>query len=85
MPAFGGVVDAEVIEDRGDLGQGGEQIVRLRYRITAAEEDLESEMPVSWLVAPPTEPLIEQFRRRDALERAARRNVARRARRAATV
>jgi hypothetical protein len=51
-------MEAEVIEDRGDLGRDGEQIVRVRYTIECGslfEPDPveETELPVSRLVPPP--------------------------------
>ena len=81
MPDDLGIVNtAEVVEDRGNLGIGGEQIVRLRFRVEGVDEDFETERPVSELTAPPTESIADQLRRRD---RAERRKV-QRARRAAT-
>ncbi len=81
MPDDIGLVrEAEVIEDRGDLGRNGEQMVRLRYRVTGLDEDFETERPVSSLLPPPTESVLEQLRRIRAPQRAERRK----ARRAAT-
>jgi hypothetical protein len=48
---------AEVIEDRGDLGRDGEQIVRVRYFLKGGDLEPEvieeTELPVSSLVPPP--------------------------------
>ena len=46
------IQEAVVIEDRGDLGRGGEQIVRLAFT-TYYGEERETESPVSDLVPPP--------------------------------
>ncbi len=55
--AVGGrLLEATVIEDRGDLGARGQQVVRLSVgeeRRAAAPEPYEVEMPVDWLQAPP--------------------------------
>jgi hypothetical protein len=40
---------AEVIEDRGDLGVDGEQIVRIGWFPAEVEEQVEYEVPVSEL------------------------------------
>ncbi len=78
MPDDIGVVrEAEVIEDRGDLGRGGEQMVRLRYRIDGVDEDFETEEEVSRLLPPPTESVLEQLRRIRAPQRAERRKARR--------
>jgi hypothetical protein len=51
--AVGGrVLEATVIEDRGDLGARGQQVVRLSVgaqKRIAAPEPYEVEMPVDWL------------------------------------
>ena len=46
---------ALVIEDRGDLGPGGEQVVRLLLRVPP-DDEAEIEMAVSWLLPWPPEP-----------------------------
>ncbi len=74
---IGVVREAEVIEDRGDLGRGGEQMVRLRYRIDGVDEDFEIERRVSTLLPPPTESVLEQLRRIRARQRAERRKAGR--------
>ena len=77
MPNDLGIVRvAEVIEDRGNLGIGGEQIVRLRFRVEGVDEDFETERPVSELTAPPTGSIIDQLRRRDRAERRKARRAA---------
>jgi hypothetical protein len=47
----GRLLEATVIEDRGDLGAQGQQVVRLSIGEHAgtAEEPYEVEMPVDWL------------------------------------
>jgi hypothetical protein len=80
---LGLVKEALVIEDRGDLGPGGEQIVRLSYQIEGCDEDFETEARVSELTDPPTEPYADQWWRWHAPIRAEMRKD-RRARRAAT-
>jgi hypothetical protein len=74
---FGIVREALVIEDRGDLGVHGEQIVRLLYRIEGADEDFETECRVTVLTEPPTASIVDQLRRRDARRRAERRKAQR--------
>ena len=46
---------AEVIEDRGSLGPGGERLLRVRLKMPAEAEDeaFEIEVPVSWLLPAP--------------------------------
>lgn len=55
--AVGGrLLEATVIEDRGDLGARGQQVVRLsvgEQPRAAAPEPYEVEMPVDWLQPPP--------------------------------
>jgi hypothetical protein len=57
----GRLVRARVIEDRGDLGARGQQVVRLSVEAqapAAAAEPYEVELPVDWLEpAPPAPPL----------------------------
>lgn len=52
----GRLVGATVIEDRGDLGARGQQVVRLAVQAPAvAAEPYEVELPVDWLQpAPPS-------------------------------
>jgi hypothetical protein len=45
----GRLVAATVIEDRGDLGARGQQVVRLAVQAPAAAEPYEVELPVDWL------------------------------------
>ncbi len=47
---------AEVIEDRGALGPGGERMVRLRLRVPP-DDETEIDTPVSWLVPWPPAPV----------------------------
>jgi hypothetical protein len=74
---LGIVTDAVIVEDRGDLGIHGEQIVRLQYRVEGVDEDFETETSVLRLVEPPTESVGEQlgrlYRRLEAERRRARR------------
>lgn len=50
----GRLLAAEVIEDRGDLGAQGQQVVRLAVEEPLnPSEHFEVEVPVEWLVAPP--------------------------------
>ncbi len=50
----GRVLTAEVIEDRGDLGARGQQVVRLSVEDpTIPAEHFEVEVPVDWLAEPP--------------------------------
>lgn len=55
--AVGGrLLEATVIEDRGDLGARGQQVVRLsigEQKRVATPEPYEVEMPVDWLQPPP--------------------------------
>jgi hypothetical protein len=46
---------AEVIEDRGSLGPGGERLLRVRLNMPADAEDeaFEIEVPLSWLLPAP--------------------------------
>ena len=75
------VQEAEVIEDRGDLGADGEQLVRLLVRMDEYHGgDFETETSVLRLAERPTESPLDQLRRLDRLDRAERRK----ARRAAT-
>jgi hypothetical protein len=48
---------AEIVEDRGDLGPGGDRVVRLRIRLPP-DDETEIEVPVSWLVRWPTTPVV---------------------------
>jgi len=51
----GRLVRATVIEDRGDLGARGQQVVRLAVQApAAAAEPYEVELPVDWLQPPPS-------------------------------
>ncbi len=55
----GRLLEATVIEDRGDLGARGQQVVRLcvgEQKRAAAPEPYEVEMPVDWLQPPPASP-----------------------------
>ena len=81
---IGIVTRALVIEDRGDLGPNGEQMVRLSLETDEGEEDVETEPVVSDLVEPPTEPVEEQWWRLTAPLRAQQRKARRARRRAAT-
>jgi hypothetical protein len=49
---------AEVIEDRGSLGPGGERLLRVRLQMPADAEDeaFEIEVPLSWLQPAPGTP-----------------------------
>jgi hypothetical protein len=50
----GRLLTAEVIEDRGDLGARGQQVVRLSVEDPMIPtEHFEVEVPVDWLAAPP--------------------------------
>ena len=51
---LGIVTEAVAIEDRGDLGVGGEQLAALRYHVEGCDEDFETERAVSELTEPPT-------------------------------
>jgi hypothetical protein len=53
--SFGGrLLSAEVIEDRGDLGARGQQVVRLAVADPETpSEHFEVEVPVEWLADPP--------------------------------
>lgn len=58
FPFYPSPMAAEVIEDRGDLGRDGEQIVRVRYFLSGGDVFVpeiieEMELPVSRLVPPP--------------------------------
>jgi hypothetical protein len=82
MPDGLGIVwEAVVIEDRGDLGPNGEQIVRLSYQIEDGGEDFETERRATELTEPPTESYGDQWWRQLAGVRA----EWRKARRAAKV
>jgi hypothetical protein len=81
---LGIVEEAMVVEDRGDLGPGGEQIVRVRFEVEEGEEDFETECRVSELTEPPTESYGDQWWRVTAAARAEWRKE-RRARKAAAV
>lgn len=51
----GRVLAAKVVEDRGDLGAHGEQVVRLAVEDPMIpSEHFELEVPVGWLAAPPS-------------------------------
>jgi hypothetical protein len=53
----GRVLGAEVIEDRGDLGADGQQVVRLAVKDAIDPADAyEVEVPVEWLLAAPARP-----------------------------
>jgi hypothetical protein len=76
------VREGVVIEDRGDLGVHGEQIVGVRVLVDDQDGgDFETETSVLRLVEPPTESVVDQLRRLDRRERA----ELRKARRAAKV
>jgi hypothetical protein len=81
---MGCVREALVIGDRGDLGPGGEQIVRLSYKVDDGREEEETEARVSRLADPPTEPYEDQVWRALAPIRAMMRKERRQARKAAT-
>ncbi len=50
----GRLLTAEVIEDRGDLGAHGQQVVRLSVEDPMIPtEHFEVEVPVDWLAEPP--------------------------------
>jgi hypothetical protein len=70
---LGIVIKAVVIEDRGDLGPNGEQIVRLLSQFGDDDEDFETEERVSRLTEPPTESYGDQWWRQRAEWRKARR------------
>lgn len=54
FPVSGRVLAAEVIEDRGDLGARGQQVVRLSVEDPMIPaEHFEVEVPVEWLAEPP--------------------------------
>jgi hypothetical protein len=65
VPVGRRTVEATVIEDRGDLGARGQQVVRLAVggegggRGAGAPEPYEVELPVDWL-APPRPPRRRQ-------------------------
>lgn len=74
---------AEVIEDRGSLGPGGEKLLRVRLKMPADAEDeaFEIEVPWSWLqpapgaaasVAAPVDRPTRRQRRSDAGRRPTR-------------
>ncbi|HEU0055490.1 MAG TPA: hypothetical protein VFQ39_20020 [Longimicrobium sp.] len=50
IPGASGNIPAEVIEDRGPLGVGGGQVVRLRTLDDLAEARREFELPVEFLI-----------------------------------
>jgi hypothetical protein len=52
MPFGTSTIAAEVIEDRGDLGIGGRQIVRIRY-VLEPDVVCETEWPAEELLPPP--------------------------------
>lgn len=56
VPLGARTVEATVIEDRGDLGARGQQVVRLAIggegRGAGAAEPYEVELPVDWLAPP---------------------------------
>ena len=52
----GRLLAAEVIEDRGDLGASGQQVVRLAVQDPMMKgEHFEVEVPVEWLADPPAQ------------------------------
>jgi hypothetical protein len=62
MAVGGRLIEATVIEDRGDLGVRGQQVVRLSVgeeRRAASAEPYEVELPVDWL-----QPLPDARRKR---------------------
>jgi hypothetical protein len=81
-----GIVDRMVVvEDRGDLGPNGEQMVGLSFQVDGCDEEFYTETVVSRLTDPPTESWADQWWRLVVVPfRAEMRKERRKARRAAT-
>jgi hypothetical protein len=81
-----GIVDrVVVVEDRGDLGPNGEQMVGLSYRAEGCDEEFYTVAAATELTDPPTESWGDQWWRLVVLPfRAEMRKERRKARRAAT-
>lgn len=75
-----------VVEDRGDRGPNGEQMVGLSYQVEGCDEEFYTVAVVTQLTDPPTESWGDQWWRLVVLPyRAAMRKERRKARRAAAV
>lgn len=82
---IGIVEEMLVVEDCGDVGPNGEQVVGLHYRVEACDEEFYTRARVSELVEPPTESWGDQWWRLVVLPyRAMVRRERRQARKAAT-
>jgi hypothetical protein len=82
---IGIVVEMVVVEDCGDLGPNGAQVVGLIYRVEACDEEFYTRARVSQLVDRPTESWGDQWWRKVVIPyRAMVRRERRQARKAAT-